>query len=61
MNEEETSETYKLGAKEYNAPELVNANFLTRDILEKVNKFGFKSQFWESLSQETISPPPDYS
>ncbi len=61
MNEEETSETYKLGAKEYNTPEFVTANFLSAETFESSKVFGYKSLFWESLSQETVSPPPDYN
>ncbi len=60
MNEEETSDTFKLGAKEYNAPESVSANFLSSEFLDGASSFGYKSCFWETLSQDTISPPPEH-
>lgn len=61
MNEEETSDTFKLGAKEYDAPLSVNAKFLSLETLEAKMNFGSKSQFWETISQETLSPPPEHS
>lgn len=61
INEEETSETYKLGAKEYNAPDAVVARFISTEVFETKKNFGSTSQFWENLSQETLSPPPEYS
>ena len=60
MNEEETSDTYKLGAKEYHAPDSVCAKFLISEGLEDSNPFAYKSILWETLSQETVSPPPEY-
>ncbi|QIE60030.1 hypothetical protein G5B37_10780 [Rasiella rasia] len=60
MNEEENSETFKLGAKEYNAPESINAKFISIELFENSNAFGYRSQFWEKVSQETFSPPPEY-
>lgn len=58
MNEEESSETYKLGAKEYNAPEAVITRFISTEGVETKMNFGSTSKFWETLFQETLSPPP---
>tara|TARA_R100000935_G_scaffold36196_1_gene57063 strand:+ start:184056 stop:184349 length:294 start_codon:yes stop_codon:yes gene_type:complete len=61
MNEEETSETFKLGPKEYNAPEAFATKFLSSELLQSATTIGYKSLFWETLSQETVSPPPRQS
>lgn len=59
MNEEETSDTYKLGAKEY--PEQIQALLKFSPTVETRTErnFGASNRFWNSLTQETLSQPPE--
>ena len=61
MNEEETADAFKLGPKEYNAPDSITDGFLSEELLKKRTSIAYKAQFWETVSQETISPPPERS
>ena len=58
MNEEETSDTYKLGVKEYPTPEQNALKFSLSVELTAEKFFGTTNYFWNSLAQETVSPPP---
>ncbi|HBR55006.1 MAG TPA: hypothetical protein DEA82_12810 [Flavobacteriaceae bacterium] len=61
MNEEETSETFKLGPKEYNAPDQFGTRFLSIYEIKNRSNFEYRPTLWESPSQETLSPPPEHS
>lgn len=59
MNEEETSDTYKLGLKEYPAHTQALLRFSPSIKTRSEKIFGMTNHFWNSLAQETFSPPPE--
>jgi len=60
MNEEETSDAYKLGVKEYPTPTQALLKFAVSEKMHTEKIFGATNYFWSSLAQETLSPPPEY-
>ncbi|WP_432412150.1 hypothetical protein [Rasiella sp. SM2506] len=59
MNEEETSDTYKLGLKEYPSHKQAILKFSSTLESRVEMNFGTTNHFWNSLAQETFSPPPE--
>lgn len=60
MNEEETSDAYKLGVKEYPTPTQALLKFAISDEMHSEKIFGATNHFWNSLAQETLYPPPKH-
>ena len=59
MNEEETSDAYKLGVKEYSTSTQALLKFAVSEEMHAEKIFGATNHFWSSLAQETFSPPPE--